>query len=242
MLGGGSVLSIFELHGGGKSIKEISRELGFSRNTVRKYLRLREMPERKPAPARPSVLDPYKEKVFELVQKDVWNCVVILRELRQLGYPGGISILKEYVHPFRALRQPEAVMRYETKPGEQGQADWGQVKYIEDGRKKRLYFLELTLGYSREMYTEFTTRSDTKSLIKCLVHGFERFGGIPEKVLFDRMKAVALGVDSQNPVWNPEFLDFALTFGFTPELCQSHRAQTKRWVENRKHILRGPLV
>jgi transposase len=119
-------LSIFELHGGGKSLKEISRELGFSRNTVRKYLRLREILERKPAPARPSVLDPYKEKVFELVQKDVWNCVVILRELRQPGYPGGISILKEYVHPFRALRQPEAVMRYETKPGEQGQADWAR--------------------------------------------------------------------------------------------------------------------
>ena len=50
MLGGGSVLSIFDLHGEGKGIKEISRELGFSRNTVRKYLRAREVPERKPAP------------------------------------------------------------------------------------------------------------------------------------------------------------------------------------------------
>lgn len=139
-------MSIFELHGSGKGIKEISRELGVSRNTVRKYLRVREVPERKPAPKRPSLLDPYKEKVLELVGKGVLNCVVILREIRQLGYPGGISILKEFVHPFRALRQPEAVMRYETGPGEQAQADWGEVKYIENGRKKRLYFLVLTLG------------------------------------------------------------------------------------------------
>ena len=42
-------MSIFELHGEGKGIKEISRELGFSRNTVRKYLRTREVPKRKPA-------------------------------------------------------------------------------------------------------------------------------------------------------------------------------------------------
>jgi transposase len=110
MLGGGSVLSIFELHGEGKGIKEISRELGFSRNTVRKYLRTREVPKRKPAPPRPSILDPYKEKIFELINKGVWNCVVIKREIQKLGYTGGITILKDFVHPFRALRQPEAVM------------------------------------------------------------------------------------------------------------------------------------
>ncbi|MGI6666585.1 MAG: IS21 family transposase [Bacillota bacterium] len=233
MLGGGSVLSIFELHGEGKGIKEISRELGFSRNTVRKYLRAREVPERKPAPRRPSILDPYKEKVLELINKGVWNCVVIKREIEKLGYSGGITILKDFVQPFRVRRQPEAVMRYETKPGEQAQADWGQVNYIENGRKKKLYFLALTLSYSREMYVEFTTRSDTKSLIKCLVHGFEHFGGIPEKVLFDRMKAVVLDVDSQkNPIWNPRFLDFALTFGFIPVLCRAYRAQTKGKVES----------
>jgi transposase len=149
MLGGGSVLSIFELHGEGKGIKEISRELGFSRNTVRKYLRAREVPERKPAPRRPSILDPYKEKVLELINKGVWNCVVIKREIEKLGYSGGITILKDFVQPFRVRRQPEAVMRYETKPGEQAQADWGQVNYIENGRKKKLYFLALTLSYSR---------------------------------------------------------------------------------------------
>lgn len=233
-------MSIFELHGEGKGIKEISRELGFSRNTVRKYLRAREVPKRKPALPRPSILDPYKEKILELINKGVWSCVVIKREIQRLGYTGGITILKDFVHPFRALRQPEAVMRYETKPGEQAQADWGQVNYIENGRKRKVYFLALTLGYSREMYVEFTTRSDTKSLIKCLVHGFEHFGGITEKVLFDRMKAVVLDVDSQkNPIWNPQFLDFALTFGFIPALCRAYRAQTKGKVESGVKYVKG---
>lgn len=240
MLGGGSVLNIFELHGEGKGIKEIARELGLSRNTVRKYLRLQAIPERKSAAAKQSILEPYKDKVLELIQKGVWNCAVIQREIGQLGYTGGITTVKDFVHPFRALKQPNAVMRYETKPGEQAQVDWGQVNYQENGAKKKLYFLVLTLGYSRDAYVEFTTRSDTKSLIKCLVHGFEHFGGVTEKVLFDRMKAVVLGTDSQkNPVWNPEFLEFSLSFGFIPTLCRGYRPQTKGKVESGVKYVKG---
>ena len=39
MLGGGLVKESYELKGGGRSIRGIARELGVSRNTVRKYVR-----------------------------------------------------------------------------------------------------------------------------------------------------------------------------------------------------------
>ncbi|MDQ7851261.1 MAG: helix-turn-helix domain-containing protein, partial [Armatimonadota bacterium] len=39
MLRGGSVMEIMRLHTSGLSIREIARRTGFSRNTVRKYLR-----------------------------------------------------------------------------------------------------------------------------------------------------------------------------------------------------------
>jgi hypothetical protein len=81
------------------------------------------------------------------------------------------------------------------------------------------------------MYTEFTPSSTTRALIRCLVHGFLEFGGVPETILFDRMKSVVLETDAQGkPVWNPEFLDFALAFGFVPDLCRRGRAQTKGYV------------
>jgi transposase len=227
MLGGGSVLSIFELHGRGKGVKEIARQLGLSRNTVRKYLRSRDVPTPKPRAPRASVLEPYKTKALNMLKEGVWNCVVVLREIRKLGYSGGITVLKEFVHQYRPLRQPEAVMRYETEPGQQAQADWGQAKYADGAKKRALYFLAYTLGYSRAMYTEFTPSSTTRALIRCLVHGFLEFGGVPETILFDRMKSVVLETDSQGkPVWNPEFLDFALAFGFVPDLCRRGRAQT----------------
>jgi hypothetical protein len=51
---------------------------------------------------------------------------------------------------------------------------------------------------------------------------------------------VVLDVDRQgNPTWNPEFLDFALTFGFIPELCRSYRAQTKGKVESGVKYVKG---
>jgi transposase len=55
------------------------------------------------------------------------NCEVLFERLHKLGYTGGISMLKEYVHPLRpAVAGHAPVQRYETKPGEQVQFDWGE--------------------------------------------------------------------------------------------------------------------
>ena len=63
--------------------------------------------------------------------RGIFNCVVILERIQELGYDGKITILKEYVHPFRPAKQLPAVRRYETEPGEQAQMDWGICNYID---------------------------------------------------------------------------------------------------------------
>jgi hypothetical protein len=65
---------------------------------VRKYLRSRDVLTPKPRAPRASVLDPYKPKVLNMLKEGVWNYVVMLREIRKLGYSGGITVLKEFVH------------------------------------------------------------------------------------------------------------------------------------------------
>ena len=59
------------------------------------------------------------------MEKGLENCVVVLREIRELGYKGDYTRLKDCVHPRRRPRQPKATMRFETGPGEQAQVDWG---------------------------------------------------------------------------------------------------------------------
>lgn len=126
MLRSQTVNTIQDLNAQGKSVQEIAQELSISRTTVRKYLKHPEAVIPKPRPARPSKLDLFQEQINTWVMEDhCTNCEVLFERLQKLGYTGGISILKEYVHPLRpAVAGHAPVQRYETKPGEQIQFDW----------------------------------------------------------------------------------------------------------------------
>ena len=63
LLRGGTVKEIYEMKGAGRSIREIARELGVSRNSVRKYLRSPGVPKEEPRRRRPSKLDPYTDHI-----------------------------------------------------------------------------------------------------------------------------------------------------------------------------------
>ena len=118
MLRGGDVKQIYEMRGAGHSTRAIARELGLARNTVLRYLKSPEAIRPKPRSRRGSKLDPYTEHIDRRLGDGLENCVVLLRELRDLGYDGSNTILSEYVRPRRRRRQPEATMRFETEPGE----------------------------------------------------------------------------------------------------------------------------
>lgn len=233
MLGGGKVKRILELYRDGHSIHDIVKALGIARNTVRFYIRNPGLRVRKKGEKRPSKLDPFKEFVSKRMSEGVYNCVVLFRELRERGYSGGYTILRDYVKSFRPVQAPKAVMRFETKPGEQAQVDWGRVFYqTADGRRKGLWVFVLVLGWSRAIYVELVERADVTTFIRCHVHAFQYYG-IPLRCLYDNAKVVIIGRDeSGEPIWNPRFLDFALRLGFDPRTCQPYRAQTKGKVES----------
>ena len=131
---------IYELKGGGRSIREIARELDVSRNTVRRYLKSPEAMRPKARPPRGSKLDPHLEYIDLRMAEGLENCRVLDREIRALGYQGSYSTVVQYVRPRRRCRQPEATMRFETAPGEQAQVDWGSLSYIgADGKKRRVW-------------------------------------------------------------------------------------------------------
>jgi len=163
----------------------------------------------------------------------VFNCRVILEKLQEIGYTGGYTIVKDYVQPHRPPKKQRATVRYETKPGEQAQVDWGICEYINSyGERRKVPVFVMILGHSRVIYVEFTRRCDIHSFLRCLAHALEYFGGAPKVVLTDRMKTVLLGInDDRTPNWHPLFQDFALTAGFIPRVCKARKPQTKGKVE-----------
>jgi len=229
------VSDIEELKRQGLSIQAISKLTGFDRKTIRKYLMKPEgIPVYGPRPARPSKLDAFKPYIEERLKAGVWNAQVVMRELRARGFTGGYTILKDWLHPQRSSAQVTAVRRFETPPGKQAQVDWGHLGSIDiDEQEHKLNGFTFTLGYSRTMMAEAALDQKLGTLLKMHEEAFRQLGGVPEEILYDRMKTVWVEIDDRGEiVWNPVFLDFARYWGFTPRLCRPYRAQTKGKVES----------
>ena len=207
--------------------RDIAEQLGVHPRTVRRALR-RDGPPGGRARPRASKLDPFKARVDALLAEGVWNAVVLLREIQAEGYTGGISILRDYVRPKRALRKSRATVRFETPPGKQLQTDWGEVVTRIAGEATKVCFVVSTLSYSRRFHFWGTDSQDAEHTYEGLVRAFEHFGGVTDEVLVDNQKATVLARPrGERPRFHPRFLDLAGHYGFTPRACRPARAQTK---------------
>ena len=236
LLRGGDVHDIKQLKREGLSVGAISAMTGYDRKTVRGYLRTQEtVPVYGPRSPRPGKLEPFRDYIAERLSAGAWNAVVLLRELKQRGYCGGYSILKEYLQPKREAAREVAVRRFETPPGHQAQVDWGELGTVEfpDRERQKLYGFVCTLGYSRAMFADVALDQRLGTLLAMHEAAFSALGGVPCEVLYDRMKTVATGVDDRGEIrWQPLYLDFARYWGFVPRLCRAYRPQTKGKVES----------
>jgi transposase len=228
------VEDIEELKRQGLSIRAISRLTGMDRKTITKYLQAPGIPHYAPRPAEASKLDPFKFQLEERMKAGVWNARVLLRELREQGYQGGYTILTDWLRPQRKAAQTAAVRRFETPAGKQAQVDWGHLGTIEiSGREQSMWGFTFTLGYSRALFGAAAVNQKLGTLLRMHEEAFRQLGGVPEEILYDRMKTVWTGTDERGEiVWNPVFLDFERYWGFKPRLCRPYRAQTKGKVES----------
>ena len=113
---------------------------------------------------------------------------VLFREIKARGYAGGETRVKQFVRGLVPAAEPDPVVRYETEPGHQMQADWATVGR---GTEKLKVFIA-TLGWSRVAYVEFCDDERVETLIGCHENAFVSFGGVPAEVLYDNMKTVVL--------------------------------------------------
>jgi transposase len=238
-------MDILDLSRQGLSISEIARRTGRSRPTVRRLLHHGGPQARRHRDPPPSPLEPYQPFLLNRLRDGVLSGPRLFREVRALGFGGGLRTLQRFLQPYRALLKEVATVRFETPPGRQAQVDWGHFGVIEvEGRRRRLFGFVFTLGYSRASYAEFTTSQRLPTLQRCLLNAFAYLGGVPEEILFDNMKTVVLNREGGAIHFNPGFLDFTGHHDFTPRLCRPYRARTKGKVEAgvkyvRRHFFAG---
>jgi transposase len=230
-----------DLYRQGLSISEIARRTGHDRKTVRAVLKGPVRAAPRPRQPRARKLDPYAPYLEKRLGEGVLNAQKLYQEIAAQGYRGKERAVRAFVHPHREAARPQATLRYETEPGQQAQVDWGTFGAIEHGgQRRRLYAFVMTLGWSRAMFLEFTVAADTVRWLRCHVHAFHYFGGVPREVLHDNLKTAVLSRPADGAIhWHPRYLDLADYYGFRPRACQPYRPQTKGKVESSIRYVRG---
>lgn len=231
MLNLDEIMNILELKKQGLSIKAIARQTGYARNTVRSVLR-EEYKDRKQRKIKGSILDPYKSYLKERAENPELTGTLLFTEIKSMGYPGCIDQVWRYLKSIRdeELRHSKLTVRFETPPGKQAQVDWGECGSFIDhsGKRRKLYVFVMLLGFSRDIYVEFTYSMKRPVLLQCHLNAFEFFGGFPQEILYDNMRQIK---DINQNRWNAEFLDFMNYYGIIPKVCRPYRARTKGKVE-----------
>lgn len=223
---------------------QIARELSLDPRTVAKWIQENHFRKRASV-QRPSKLDPFKPSIVRMLETHPYSAAQILQRIREEGFDGRYSIVKDYVRKVRPKRQP-AFLKLAFAPGECAQVDWGSFGSVSVGSSsRRLSFFVMVLCYSRMMYLEFTVSQTMEHFLACHQNAFDYFGSVPRKIMVDNLKSAVLRrITGEAPVLNPTYLDFANTYGFTIAPCNVRAGNEKGRVENgvgyaKKNFLAG---
>jgi hypothetical protein len=165
----------------------------------------------------------------------VHNAAKLLGKIRERGYSGGVTRVRAVWAPWRRDRSVRWCVSRRLRASRRR---WtGATSGNWDGR--RLYGFALTLCWSRMRYVEFTQRQDAETLLNCIVHALEFFGGVTQTVLTDNMKTVVVDRVDGQPCFHPKMLDFASYYGFVPPVCRPYRPETKGKIESTIRFIKG---
>lgn len=233
----GEIVMILDLHRQGLSVSAIARQLERDRKTIRKYIeRGLEVPAYGPRQPRPTVVTPFAPYLRERIAAfPELTASRLLREIRELGYSGGYTAVKDFLRIIRPRALQAFERRFETPPGKQAQVDFAFFRTVftdQPGGERIIWLFSLVLGHSRMMWGRFVAHQDLQTVLRCHIAAFEALGGVPAEILYDRMKTAVLGeVDDQGIAYNRKLLDLAAHCRFLPKACPPYRAKTKGKVE-----------
>jgi transposase len=250
------------LHAAGATFVEIGRECGCDWRTVRKYLAedAPSAPPRNPprAGTQPKLITPFIPLVEAWLRTDIDLKATVIHErlVAEHGFTGNYQRVKMFVVEARPRIAAELLegddnpltglhRRFEVVPGAQAQVDWGEEgDMLGQVGIPALYSFHMTLSYSRDPFTCFTTGMDLATFWDCHRRAFAHFGGVPGSIVYDRTTTVTkrhVAPKLAVPL-HPEAAAFAEHYGFAIDVLAAYRPTGKGRVERQVNIVRDHVI
>jgi transposase len=246
---------ILRLHERGWSERRIARETHHHRLTVRRYLREAVRAEAHCPPQ--SATDPAPPNAPEVpagsasrtrssceqfrpfIEAELAkgrNATAICQDLvLHHGYGGSYDAVKRLVRKLHPADEPKISCRFETEPGLESQADYGEGAPTIDPRtgkyrKPRLFVL--SLGCSRHAFRKVVWKSSKRIWAELHEEAFEYFGGATATIRLDNLKEGVLDPDVYDPELNPLYAAVLKHYGIVALPCRPYAPDLKGKVES----------
>ncbi len=188
-----------------------------------------------------NVIQPFSGVIDDLLSKGVSNASVCYDRIKEQGYKGSKSAVKNYIKEHRQLipakrqlvsPQGNRGRRYSTEPGEMYQMDWGFVNVeTKEGGCYRIACFAMVCHHCGQRYVEFFPNARQENLFIGMIHAFI-YMGVPKYVLTDNMKSIVVRRDYDGqPIWQKDYELFMGNICFETKLCKPRHPFTKGAVE-----------
>jgi len=213
--------------------RAVAKRLGCSTRTVKDALASEDPPCQQPRP-RGSMIDPYKPAIDRWIAKypDL-SAVRILEEITKVGYPGEVTLVRDYLREVRPSRG-RVYQEVEYPPGAAMQVDWGDCGSVPVGAcRRKVYVFVAVLCFSRLIYIEFTLSQAKEMFYRAVGRALSFFGACPGKIIVDNLKAAVAAGSGRTARFHPEFEALCAHYArMKPIACEASDPESKGVVED----------
>jgi len=226
----------------GKSQRQVAKETGHSRNTIKKMLSTSEIPRYHQKVERPApVLGPYKALLQAWVEEDAEKpkkqrrTAVRMYDLlvAEHGFKGGKSTVRVYVGKLRKKQRTKVYIPLSYEPGETMQVDFGDGEAVIGGKRVQVKMFVAWMAHSGARWMQGYPGETQEVLLEAQAAAFEFFGGVPREVWYDNMKvAVQEILEGRNRQEQERFASFRSHYLYEAHFCNPASGWEKGGVEN----------
>lgn len=226
----------------GRGVRSVAREMGISRNTVRRYLAVAEPVRVEKGPRG----RPVSEKVVpRMAESPRWTggkqrlTATRLHEmLLTEGYEVGATLVKEAVAEWKGRRR-EVFVPLVYRPGELAEVDFFEVLVEVLGQRTKAWLFVMRLMHSGRDFAWLYERQDQVSFLDAHVRAFAHFGAVAQRIAYDNLKSAVrrMLVGSEREM-TERFTALVSHYLFEPCFCRPATGHDKGGVEARGKAIR----